>query len=181
MSETPLSVQDQLELDMFDIEQHSLLKIWGLLLDNVEKSSHERIPITVAAKVIASWPFLTFQETAIYHDVYHRILGELRDLLKYEVADKLEHLDWAGDDDVEHNHEIYKDVLVAWHNQLDSYEEEWDASAEDSQVWVAAIADARAFFFSQVGLAGQLDAIGFSLSDGEFLEAVEKSREAKSE
>lgn len=183
MTDAPLTEQDREDLDSLENPpaEHSLLEIWSLVLDNVSAVAKQPIPANVAAKVVASWPFLTFQETAQYHLIYHQILEELGDDLSELIRKHPEAIGWVGDDDAEHNHALYREILVTWHNQLDSYEEDWRAGDSNSHIWIAAIADTRAFIFSQMGLAGHLDAIGFQMSDGEFLEAVVESREERGE
>lgn len=181
MTEPTLSPQDQADLDSLGIqleeapEERTLLSVWSSVLDNIDASAEEPISIHVASRVIASWPFLTFQETALYHAVYHQILSELREELRQLIKAHPDALGWTGEDDGRENHDLYRELLVTWHRSLDDYETDWRAETPDSHVWVAAIADARAFFFSQVGLAGHLDAIGFSMTDGEFLEAVKEA------
>ena len=188
MSETNETLSDQDVADLASIgisaegaTKRSLLTIWTELLSNVEKNAENPIPAPVAAKVVASWPFLSFQETAQYHRVYHDILLECRDELREIVAENPDALDWTGEEDGQENHELYREVLVRWHMLLDDHEARWRAEDSDSHIWIAALADARAFFFSQVGLAGHLDTIGFSLTDGEFMAAVTKAREEQGE
>lgn len=188
MSETPLSQQDQADLDSLGIQledaepKRSLLEVWRELLGKgVDEAADEPIPVYVAAKVVASWPFLTFQETAKYHQFYHSLIRELRVYVNEIIDEHPDALGFVGDDDAEHNHVFYRDILVAWHNHLDTYEQEWRAEDPVSHIWAAVIPDVRAFLFSSVGLAGHLDSIGFVMADDEFLDAVKQSREEQGE
>lgn len=185
MTETPLTPQDIADLEAIENgeepQPRSLLEVWEATLANVDASAAEPISIHVATKVVASWPFLDFKDTARYHDLYHNTLIELRWKLHDLLVEHPEAKSWTGDEDAEHNHGHYLDLLVAWHIALDDIEKNWRANDEDAAVWVAVVADVRAFFFSQMGLAGHLDAIGFSLSDDEFLDAVRKAREEQGE
>lgn len=187
MTEQPtLSEQDKadiagLGLPPEDTTVRCLLTIWAEVLSNVGAVGSQRIPVNVAAKVVASWPWLTFQETAIYHQLYHRVLGECGDLVIGVIADNPGATAWTAELDAENNHPLYKEILVGWHMLLEEYENDWDAEAEDSQIWLPVIADARAFFFSQMGFAGHLDSIGFKLDNDEFLEAVAKAQEVEGE
>ena len=183
MTEIPLTEQDKLDLALLAAEptQRSLLAVWAAVLEDIDTVAARPIPVTVASKVVASWPFLTFQETALYHQDFHQILGSLRSVLRDYLRENPDATSFVGDEDAQENHKIYLDVLVDWHMALDSLEENWRAEHPHSHIRVAAIADARAFFFAQTGLAGHLDAIGFSLSNDEFLDAVRAVREVQGE
>lgn len=184
MTEIPLTEQDELDLALLGTAQppqHSLLTIWTMLLDEIDTSRAEPIPVGVAAKVVASWPFLTFQETAIYHERYHARLADMRDILRNVISIDPDATSFTGDDDARENHAIYRDLLVAWHIKLDDLEHEWRAEHPVSHIDVAVISDVRAFIFAQTGLAGHLDAIGYQLGDDEFLNAVRAVREEQGE
>lgn len=182
-----LSEQDKADLKSIGIDpgeeptQRSLLEVWRELLGNAEEVGRQDIPIHVAHKVVASWPFLTFQETQRYHVLYHDVLGEALDRLKEIIHEHPEALDFVGEDDAAHNYQLYIDALVSFHNLLDGYEVSWKATDEESHIWLAVLGDVRATIFSSTGMAGHLDAIGFSIENEDFAEAVKKSREVEGE
>lgn len=177
MSETndvKLSAKDEADLAGIGISsndptERSIAAVWVSLFENVETVSAQRIPINVAAAVAGRWPFLKIQDTALYHEYYHQLLGECGEVVRTVVEEHPGCLDWHGDDDAEHNHPVYLDILVHWNILLDSYEEEWDAQAADSHIWMAVIPDVRASLFSAQGYAGHLDVIGYQLSEETFL------------
>jgi hypothetical protein len=184
MTETPLSEQDQADLDLLgetETQDRSLLAIWSELLEPVDEVRAQPIPVQVAAKVVASWTQMTFQDTAIYHLHYHDLIIELRTILRGIIAENPECTSFVGDDDAAENHELYRDVLVAWHRALDEHERNWRAEDPTSHIDAAVIADARAFFFAQTGLAGHLDAIGFALTNDEFIDALRAAEEVQGE
>lgn len=182
MSETPLSPKDQADLDAVPTtedeapKQRSLLELWQNVLNNVDTVVNQPIPINVALKVVSSWPFLSVQDTESYHGAYHEILRVARDDLNDVLREHPEAFGWVGEKDAAENHELYLEVLVRWHNALDTYEEEWRAGDELSHVWLAAIADARATLFSGTGFIAHLDNIGLEFSDEAFVAAVRASR-----
>ena len=175
-----LTQQDRDDLRAIGIEPdaaneptpRSLLESWEAVLGNIERSADGEIPINVALKVIGTWPFLSIADTAVYHRVYHDILLEGRDRFASALRKHPEAKSFVGDDDAANNHEVYLEILVLWHTMLDGFEASWKATDQDAAVWVAAIADARGFFFSRDGLAGHLDVIGFRVEDDEFVDAV---------
>lgn len=180
--------QDRADLEKLGIDpetgeqpatQRSVLELWSEILSNVELVSKEKIPAQVAAKVVASWPKLSFQDTARYHERYHEILGGMRDSLKETLRLHPDALKNVGDDDAVENHAVYRDQLVEWTCQLDQIEQDWDAVDPESHIELAAVIDARAFIFSEMGFAGHLGAIGFSLGEDEFLEALSDAKGEK--
>lgn len=185
MSEPQLSEQDLKDLETLGSTEEptrSLLEVWHKLLgEGVDAAAAAPISVHVASKVVASWPFLTFQETASYHELYHSLIKELRTVVLDAIDMHPDALGWVGENDAEHNHDVYKDILVGWHNLLDFYEDQWRAEDPESHLWVAVLADTRAFFFSQMGMAGHLDSIGFTMDNDEFLAAVRASREEQGE
>ena len=186
MTDSTLSDQEARDFaeigeELGDINKRSLLVVWNELLNDIETVRLEPIPVNVASKIVASWPFLTFQDTAIYHELYHDLLMELREVLRECIQKNPDALDFTGDDDAAENHTLYRDILVDWHILLDQKEAEWRAADPQSHIQMPIIADARAFCFAQTGLAGHLDSIGFTLTDNEFLTAVNEKREVQGE
>lgn len=157
--------------------RRTLLEIWQEVLANVEKSKATAIPMNVAHKVVASWPKLSYQDTVRYHELYHDHLLELREVLNDLIARDPAALSFTGEgEDLEANGHHYQDLLVSWNLVLEHAEMEWRAEQEDSHIRVAAIVDARHFFFASDGLTGHLDSIGFQLSDEDFMAALQAAR-----
>src|SRR5690606_125723 len=119
----PLSEQDERDLAMLDPDNEAtkrcLLELWNEVLSNVEAIAEQPIPVQVSAKIVATWPQMTWQDTAIYHQRYHQMLIELRETLRGAIRQHPGCTDHVGPDDAAENHDIYKDVLVAWHLTLD--------------------------------------------------------------
>ena len=186
MSEPTLTQEDKEDLESLRIPlegetPRALLDTWSQLLDSIELTKAEPIAIVVAARIVASWPFLTFQETARYHELYHDLLIECRAIVRDYINDNPGCLNWVGDEDVENNHAIYTGIIVDWNLLLDRYESEWLAEDDESHLWVAVIADTRAFLFSGTGMIAHLDAIGYQLSNEDFLAALAEAQEANGE
>lgn len=183
-TERPLSTKDQADLDSIPVAEEgeepterSVLELWAHVLDNIEAVAAQPVSLGVAHAIIGHWPFLTFQDTGRYHELYHELLLEERDVLLELLLEHPEYKGWVGDKDAEENHQLYVDALVGWHNVLEQRESDWTPDMPDAHIVPAIIADARAFFFSSNGFAGHLDSIGFSLSNDEFMDAVKASRE----
>jgi hypothetical protein len=183
MSEPTLTPQDQQDLASLGITlegeqptERCLLELWQAVLANRIPAAAKPIEIGVATAVVRSWPFLTFQETARYHVLYHEVLNQIAERLDEVIAENPEATSWVGEEDAAHNHLLYRQLLVEWHQILDTLESAWRAEDEESHIWVAVIPDVRSFIFSRVGLAGHLDAIGFALTNDEFLVALQEAK-----
>lgn len=181
MTEAKLTEQDQADIDSLgdlgDATQRAIVAIWREVFSNVKNVIGEQIELGVAAKVVASWPFLTFQETQQYHVIYHSILLDLEKILVEVLDENPDATTFTGDDDATENHNVYLDLLVRWFRYLDQIEKDWCAEHDDSHIRAAAIPDARAMIFSRTGLAGHLEAIGLEFQDGEFLAALDAAAE----
>lgn len=158
-------------------EEKSLLYIWSDVLSNIEKVRDEGINMAVAGRIVAHWPHISFQETAIYHEKYHAILLQFRDELDRVIAENPGAIDFMKSDDIAENHKLYKELVVNWNILLDKLELAWDATEPQAHIDYAAIVDTRAFLFSQTGFAGHLEARGFTADSEEIFEAILQSRE----
>jgi hypothetical protein len=184
MSEPTLTPQDQADLDSLGItlegsepeQPRCLLEVWRHLLSSAKTIGTEPIPVGVALKVVSTWPWLTFQETARYHELYHVVVSELGEALDLLLAEHPDALGWTGEQDAEHNHELYREILVTWHLKLDTLEAAWRAEDDESHIWVAVIPAVRSLIFARDGLAGHLDSIGFSLTNDEFIVALQEAK-----
>jgi len=180
--EPELSEQDKADLndlygvDADDAPRHTLLRIWSELLSNIEKSANEKISMGIAGRIVASYPKITFQETQRYHELYHEYLLDIRELLLATINDHPGCADVPPDDDLAENYELYKALIISWNLHLDSIEREWVAEDPESHIKFGALVDVRGNLFSQMGLAGHLDTIGFKMDTEEIVNALQSVR-----
>lgn len=179
-----LSDQDRTDLKNMGIDpgaedapaERSLLTIWDEILKAGRRVGSDPIPMFVAAKVVASWPKLSYQDTVRYHELYHELLGTLHAALVEVIRTNPDAVNFVGLADAEENRELYIGLLVEWNLLLDDFEQNWSAASSQSHIEVAAVVDVRGFVFSDTGLAGHLGAIGFQLEDGEFFERLNAAK-----
>jgi len=185
--EVQLSEQDVADLAKIGIDasdeeaakpQRTLLTAWRHVFGNVAKSRAEKVPLMAASRIVASWPKLSFQDTAVYHDLYHSYLTAIGDFLD-DVRPAA--FDLIGDADGVDNREDYVALLVEWHIYLDFLKNSWNASDPESHIQAAALVDAGEFVFSQTGLLGHLGAIGFQLDEQVFMQRVHDEQEKRGE
>lgn len=182
MSETTENVETTTDgTEEHRAPEYALLRVWLELLSNVENVRDQPIPLVVAHKIVNAWPKLSYQDTAKYHQLYHGLLVEVRNILKEVVDEHPGCLDFEGEDDARENHGIYHELVIAWNVLLDQYELEWRAEAEDSHITLAAMVDVRAFLFSRTGFAGYMEHRGITFDTDEIAEAIAAAREEQGE
>lgn len=186
--EAELSEQDVADLKKIGIDlaedvenapaRVCLLTAWKDVFSNVAAARAKPISLAEASRTVATWPKISFQETAIYHERYLGLLQQL--------ADKLDDVrpaafEFKGDDDGIANREDYIALLVEWHIVLDEHKDAWEATHPESHIEAAALADAGGFIFNEVGLLGHLGAIGLELDEQTFMQRVRDEQEKRGE
>ena len=157
--------------------QHTLLRVWSEVLSNLDAIRAEGVSMALAGRIVSQWPQVSFQETPIFHDMYHDLLLKFRDELDAVIAENPGVTEVSAEEDLEHNYKHYKRLVIDWNILLDQAELQWDATSEHSHVMYAAIVDARQFLFSRNGFAGHLEQIGFTLEVEEIQQAILAARE----
>ena len=157
--------------------QYTLLRVWNEVLANLDAIRAEGVSMALAGRIVSQWPQISFQETPIFHDMYHDLLLQFRDKLDAVIAENPGASEVPAEEDLEHNYKHYKRLVIDWNILLDQAELQWDATSEHSHVMYAAIVDARQFLFSRNGFAGHLEQIGFTLEVEEIQQAILAARE----
>ena len=157
--------------------QYALLRVWSEVLSNLDAIRAEGVSMALAGRIVSQWPQISFQETPIFHDMYHDLLLKFRDELDAVIAENPGASEVSAEEDLEHNYKHYKRLVIDWNILLDQAEQQWDATSEHSHVMYAAIVDARQFLFSRNGFAGHLEQIGFTLEVEEIQQAILAARE----
>lgn len=178
MTDAELTEQDLADLETLDAPPRTLLETWTLILDSIEGSRDEKITPTIALKIVNSWPQLSFQDLAEYHELYHLKLIELRQAVR-DIIKKhpkaLKNTDQgtdsfgqpSKDSDPVANHALYVELLYQWQASILRWETDWNSSDSNSHIVLAAIADASAFFVGNQGLVQHLSEINFKFPEGE--------------
>ena len=157
--------------------QYSLLRVWSEVLSNLDPIRAEGVSMALAGRIVSQWPQISFQETPIFHDMYHDLLLQFRDELDVVIAENPGASEVPAEEDLEHNYKHYKRLVIDWNILLDQAEMRWVATHEHSHVMYAAIVDARQFLFSRNGFAGHLEQIGFTLEVEEIQQEILAARE----
>ena len=143
---------------------HTVLEIWTQVLSNIEGNEEEHISPRYANSIVSNWPRLAFQDIREYTQQYFAYLKGLRDILTAEVEKDSGAFERV-ENDAEENRAHYLELIAGWQEQIERWELEWDCTAPDSHVSLAALADATSFFVGAQGLVEHLSQIGFQFTD----------------
>lgn len=177
-TENALSDQDEADLQSLLSDEpptpRTLLETWREVLAGVEAAKAEKVGIALANRIVSVWPKLTYQDTPRYHERYHELLMELREILHTEIAVDPDCLKNVDNDAVD-NRAHYINLLFCWQVASLRWEHEWDPASPDAAIEIAAIGDATGFFFGkpgpdgrgQQGLVDHLGAINLEFGDAD--------------
>lgn len=173
MSETPLTPEQQAELAegiqrLQDDTPHimTVLKLWTIMLHQLDDDEKMRLAPAVARKVTLSWTNLTIQEVPEYFDNYHKFLREAQAVLAGVLELDPEALEQTeGDGDV--NDFAYLNVMLAWNELTILWELDWEATDASAHIELAALADAAAYLLGSQGFMGYLEGINFRYTNDE--------------
>lgn len=154
----------------------SLLFIWNDILSNVEEVMSAPLPIGIAGRIVRQWPHLAFQDLPRYHAFYHEVLLDIREALHAVIEKSPQSLDVTEDDDMDENGKLYEDLVLRWNIIFDKLELKWRTDDANAHIDFAALVDARAFIFSSTGLAGHLEARGFTMDTDVLADAILAAR-----
>ena len=159
--------------------KRTLLEVWQHIFSNIEGSEKRAMNMQSSAQLISKYPFLEFKDVEPYLYEFNSRLIEMREVLEAEIAldpEAFKHVE----DDAEHNHHHYLNLLTQWQVLLEEWEKEWHPSDGSAEIEFAAIMECHAFVLGQNGLLPHLDQIGFDLTEDEneaVIDAVMDARE----
>ena len=167
MSESPLTPEEQTELAegldrLVEETPHMLtvLKLWKVMLHQLDVDERLQVAPAVARNVIISWTNLTVQEVPEYFKLYNGFLREAQaalDAILDADPEALENIE----DDGEANEHAYLNVMLAWNQLSVLWEHEWVATDADAHIQLAAMADAAGYLLGSQGMLGYLQGIPF--------------------
>jgi hypothetical protein len=166
LPELPEELQAEVnrELNQAPELTHTILEIWASVLSNIEANEGEHISPRYANSIVSNWPRLNFQEVSGYTRQYFTFLKALREILTAEIDKDPEALKRV-ENDAEENRVHYLELIGAWQEQIEEWEQNWNSDSADSHVTLAALADATSFFVGAQGLVEHLSQINFQFTD----------------
>ena len=191
MSNEP--IEELTEQDIADLEllqedanpgaiiRQPLLVIWRELLSNIDTERNARITLAQAQKITSTWPQLEYGDVPAYLDMYYEFLQEMRGIVLAELDSDPKAEEQFGDDDAVENRQHYINILFNWNLATSRWEKQWNTTAHNAAIGVAAIVDAHSFFLSQTGLVAHLNEIGFQFTEEDSAKLAQELAEAEAE
>ena len=170
-------------------ERRTLLETWRELLTSIEPSLAERVSPRTALQIVREWPEITFYDVQAYHERYHEIMMQYREVLHEAIAAHPDCLKKINPDpehedfDAVANHDVYMDVLFGWNILTIRLEQEWDTTAFDASIQIAAMADAANFYTGPNGMVQHLNSeeFGFRFAQEDQIEMAARVEAARAE
>lgn len=156
---------------------HPILRIWREVLSNAEDELGAKVTPQWANRVTSSYRELNFRDMPRFRDLYFGKVLEMASVLETIVESDEECLTYTTpEEDVEHNSQHYKDLLMHWQILMLGWEVNWDCESEDAALEVAAISEVHKMFFgspAQQGLTAFLDSIKFEYTEADQADLAE--------
>lgn len=154
---------------------HPILFVWREVLKNAPAEKEGKVTAAFAHRITSAYREVDYADMLEYSDRYFDKIIELNELLLAEIATDDQCLTYtSAEEDVEHNGHHYKQLLLDWQKLVVVWENNWDCTASDAGIELAAISEVHKMFFGQTGIVGYLQNIQF-----EFTEADQAEMEAE--
>jgi hypothetical protein len=186
--EPPLTEQDQADLaqlygepDGVEAPQfHPILEVWAKVLEPAAAEGRKPVTPQWANRMVAEYRELRFCDTPQLRDYYFGKIGVFNRILLDEIASDPDCLSYATpEEDVAENSHHYKNLLLTWQMQMVQWEIEWDPTADDAGIELAAISEIHKMFFGQMGLTAFLDNIKFEFTEDDQAQLAEALNDVK--
>ena len=186
MTDEQLTEQDLADLAALNADDekqvllHTVLESWQAHLSSADAVAKERVHPGYANKIVSTWPKLSYQDVAAYHQRFHQRVIELRDVFDEILQNHLENKPDAFlhlEDDAEYNEAAYIETIYAWQARIQEWERAWDVRSKTAHIDVAVIADVSSFFVGQMGIVQFLDNIGFDFGPEKQQKVSDRLRE----
>lgn len=149
-------------------EYHSLLEIFRATLEPAAAEAGKKVAPQWATRIVAGYTGVTFADMNTFRDMWLGRIGQLKDILDYEISQDPDALKVSTpqDDAVENAHH-YKNLLLLWQKQILQWELDWDTTADDAAIQLATMSEVYRMFFGETGLTAHLDTIGFEFTEAD--------------
>lgn len=153
---------------------HPILRIWREVLSNAENEIGARVTPQWANRITSSYRELNFADMPRFRDNLFGKLMEYASILETEIETDEDCLKpKSPEEDVEHNSGHYKAMLAHWQILLLQWELDWDCTAPDAGLEIAAISEVHKMVFGPTGLTAFLDNIKFEYTEADQAELAE--------
>lgn len=148
------------------VEFNPILKIWREVLRPAAEERYSKVSPQWANRIVSQYPQMRYTDMELYRDRYFGHLVDLAEILNIEIASDPDCLTYTDmKDDAEHNAVHYMNLLLLWQMAVLQWEMDWECTAPDSAIEIAAISEVHKMFFGPTGMTQFLDNIGFEFTD----------------
>ena len=162
---------------------HPILRVWREVLSPAREELDAKVTPQWASRIVTTHTGLTFGDMEKFRDSYFGKIVELLEILELEIESDDECLSYATpEEDVEHNGDHYRNLLLTWQMAFLQWELDWETTAPDAAVELAAISEVHKMFFGQTGVTAFLDNIKFEFTEADqqlVAEALEELKEGR--
>lgn len=187
---TPLELTEQDEADLASLhalpedeeafEYHPVLMVWREVLAPATEEATRKVTPQWASRICSAYQQIEFADMEQYRNNYFGKVEELRQILLAEIATDEECLRYTTpEEDAAENGEHYRNLLRDWQKAVLGWELDWETTAPDAAVELAAISEVHKMFFGPTGVTAYLDNIGFEYTEAhqsEMAAALEEFR-----
>lgn len=163
---------------------HTILEVWREVLKPAAQEATKNVTAGWANRILSAYHGLEFKNMVLFRDRYFAKLEQLFQLVLDEIATDADCLSYGTpEEDREENAQHYKNLLRSWQLAILQWELDWDCTAPDAAIEVAAISEVHKMFFGQQGITAFLDNIQLEFTEEdqqELADALEELREGAS-
>jgi hypothetical protein len=148
---------------------HPILKVWREVLAPALEEGKKPVTPQWAARICAQYQQMIIQEMELYRESFYSKIAELTAVLDAEIEEAGPDALTLGtvEEDREENGKHYKNLLIEWQKHFVQWEIDWDCTSPVAHIELAAISEVHKMFFSQTGITGFLDNIGFEFPESD--------------
>lgn len=144
---------------------HTVLQLWREVMTSAQTPTIRRISPQWAARIVTSYPGLTFRDMPLFRDRYLERIGELLTILEDLIDQDPRCLEPSTPaEDVQENGDRYLEIITEWQKKILGWELDWDCMG-DAAADLASFSEVHRTIFGQEGFASLLDSIGFEFTD----------------
>lgn len=168
-------LQDAIRRASLGQYDHTLFEMWEDILNEAKAQVSGNVTIMFANGLIRQWPWLTFKDIGHYFTARHNMLVEALESLEACFPKPAELLYQENEDDWALHKDAYIDVIVAWSQLANNWNDQWENLPLDHPlkgVRMAAVADMSALLVNpSTGLIENMSNLaGFDISEEETVE-----------
>lgn len=159
---------------------HTILKVWNEVLKPLQSERGEKVTAGFAQRICTQYREVTYAMMNAYRDLYFDRLERFQEILLAEIESDPECLTYTTpEEDLEHNSQHYKQLLLDWQLELVQWEKDWDCESQDAPIQLAVISEIHKMFFAQDGLVAFLESIQFQFTEHDQAEMQTALQELK--